>query len=83
MPFPFLLLAMLICLLVLGSYMKDKQETKVYTNLISLIGALEIIMYVMMAVYSYIQDEYLILMFLGIGMLGLLATNILFVAYYR
>ena len=82
-PFPFLLLSMLICLLVLGSYLKDKQETKVLTNLISLIGALEVIMYVMMAVYSYIQEEFLILMFLGIGMLGLLATNILFVAYYR
>ena len=82
-PFPFLLLSLLLCLLVLGSYLKDKQETKVFTNLISLIGSLEVIMYVMMAVYSYLLEEYLILMFVTIGIIGLLAANIIFVSYYR
>lgn len=53
-PFPFLLAAMLLSLLVLGSYLKDKQSTKVYTNLICLIGSLEVIMYVMMAIYAYL-----------------------------
>ena len=51
-PFPFLLIAIFICFLVLGSYLKDKQFTKVRTNLIALIGSLEIILYVMMVLYA-------------------------------
>ena len=82
-PFPFLLCAMLLTLLVLGSYLKDKHFTKVLTNLIACIGSLELIMYVMMAAYAYSLDETLILMFVGIGFFGLLASNILFVSYYR
>lgn len=40
-------------------------------------------MYVMMAVYSYLLGEYLILMFVIIGVIGLFAANIIFVSYYR
>lgn len=82
-PFPFLLLALLICLLVLGSYLKDKQATKVLTNLIALIGSLEIIMYVMMVVYAYALGETVILILVLIGLFGLVATNILFVSYLK
>jgi len=74
---------MLLSLLVLGSYLKDKQRTKVKSNLIALIGSLEIIMYVMMIIYAYLLDQILALIFVGIGFLGLLATNILFASYYR
>lgn len=54
-----------------------------FTNLISFIGALEIIMYILMVIYSYALEEYLILMFVVIGLIGLLASNIIFVAYYK
>jgi hypothetical protein len=82
-PFPFILSAMLLCLLVLGSYLKDKHFTKVTTNLIALIGALEIIMYLMMIGFAYVLGEVLIMIFATIGFLGLIATNILFLAYFR
>ena len=74
---------MLLCLLVLGSYLKDKSSTKVKTSMICLIGCLEMILYVIMGLYAYSMDETLILLFIGIGICGLMATNILFVAYYR
>ena len=83
LPFPFLLTAVLICFLVLGSYLKDKVFTKVKTNLIACIGALELVMYSIMVGYAYQIDEILILVFTFIGLAGLLASNILFVAYYR
>ena len=81
--FPFLLTALLLCFLVVGSYLKDKPSTKVLTNLIALIGSLELLMYVMMAIYAYLLDEVLILIFVVIGLLGLVASNVLFVSYLR
>ena len=48
---------MLLCLLVLGSYLKDKVYTKVTTNIIALIGSLELVMYLLMVIYSYALDE--------------------------
>ena len=82
-PFPFLLTSILICFLVLGSYLKDKHFTKVTTNIIALVGSLEVVMYVMMVIYAYSTEEYLILVFSLIGTLGLLASNILFLSYYK
>ena len=38
-PFPFLILTLILCLIVLGSYIKDKISTKVLSCLIALIGA--------------------------------------------
>ena len=40
-------------------------------------------MYAMMAVYAYLLEEYFILIFVGVGLCGLLASNILFVAYFK
>lgn len=51
-PFPFILLSIFLCFLVLGGYLKDKFATKVPTNLIVLIGASETIMYILMIGYS-------------------------------
>ena len=74
---------MLLCLLVLGSYLKDKHFTKVISNLIALIGSLEIIMYLIMIIHSYALEEYGAMALCLIGFLSLIATNILFTAYYR
>lgn len=82
-PFPFLLAAMLLCLLVLGSYLKDKAYTKVITNIIALVGSLELAMYLLMVFYSYALDEIGAMVLSLIGFFALLATNILFTAYYR
>ena len=51
-PFPFLLLAVFVSFLVLGSHLKEKFFTKVLTNLIALIGAFELVMYLLMVVYA-------------------------------
>ena len=82
-PFPFLLAAVLLSLLVLGSYLKDPQTTKVYTNLIALIGLLEIFMYVLMAVFAFALDEIVIMILVCIGIAGLVGANVLFAAQYR
>ena len=37
-PFPFLIFSVILSLLVLGSYIKDKFFTKVYSNLIALLS---------------------------------------------
>lgn len=40
-------------------------------------------MYLMMAVYAYLLGEVMILIFTLIGLFGLLATNILFLSFYK
>ena len=82
-PFPFILVAIFICFLVLGSYLKDKFYTKIVTNLICLIGCLEVVMYVMMIIYAFIMDEWLILICCACGLGGLLVTNTIFLIYYK
>ena len=82
-PFPFILISIFICFLVLGSYLKDKFYTKVLTNLICLIGSLEIVMYIMMVLMAYFTEEYLILCFSGLGLVSLIVDNIIFVVWYK
>lgn len=55
-PFPFILAAIIMSLLVFGSYIKDKFTTKVITNLVSLIGTLEGLMYGLMIIFAYTQQ---------------------------
>jgi hypothetical protein len=55
-PFPFILSSVIMSLLVLGSYIKDKFTTKVVTNLVALIGTLEGFMYLLMAIFAYVQS---------------------------
>ena len=52
-PFPFILASIILSLLVFGSYIKDKFTTKVITNLVSLIGTLEGLMYILMIIFAY------------------------------
>ena len=47
-PFPFLIAAIFVSFLVLGSYLKEKFFTKVYTCVLSIIGSFELIMYLLM-----------------------------------
>lgn len=83
LPFPFLLTSVLFGFLVFGSYLKEKHQTKVVSNLIALIGCLEVLMYGMMCAYALALDEGVIFAFVLIGLIGLFASNIFFVVYYR
>lgn len=82
-PFPFLLCAIFVSFLVLGSYLKEKFFTKILTNLISLIGMFEIIMYGLMVGYSVATNQWAILACSIVGLVALLMSNIAFVVYYR
>lgn len=42
----------MLSLLVLGSYIKDKFFTKIYSNLIALLSLQEMLMYILMLAYS-------------------------------
>lgn len=51
-PFPFLILSICFGLIVVGSHIRDKFFTKVYTCLIAFIGSQEMVIYLLMAGYS-------------------------------
>ena len=51
-PFPFFILAICMIIVVSGSFLKEKVQTKFLTCLIFLIGSMEIIQYFSMAVVS-------------------------------
>lgn len=51
-PFPFLFMAVCFALLVLGSYIRDKISTKIYSCLIALITCSEPLIYGLIIAYS-------------------------------
>lgn len=51
-PFPFLFMAICMSLTVAGSYMKEKDSTKIFTCLIFLFGSMEILEYLLIAIYA-------------------------------
>jgi len=81
-PFPFLIASIFVSFLVLGSYLKEKFFTKVYTCLIAIIGSFEILMYGMMVVYAVIEQEWAICAFAGAGFIFLVLANVAFTIYY-
>lgn len=81
-PFPFLIASIFVSFLVLGSYLKEKFFTKVYTCLISIIGSFEVIMYSLMVGFSINQGEYAIGALSAVGLIALLMSNIVFTIYY-
>lgn len=83
MPFPFLLCAIFVSFLVLGSYLKEKFFTKVLTNLISLIGMFEVVMYGLIVGYAISMEQWAIMGCAIVGLVSLFVANIAFVVYYR
>lgn len=55
-PFPFLIASIFVSFLVLGSYLKEKFFTKVYTCMLCIIGSFEVIMYSLMIAYAIAAD---------------------------
>jgi hypothetical protein len=82
-PFPFILTSLILGLLVLGSYIKDKFTTKVLTNLIALTGCLEMLMYLLMVIFAAVQHQWLIMCISIGGLVGLIVSNIVWVVWYR
>jgi hypothetical protein len=82
-PFPFLFFSIMLGLLVLGSYIKDKFFTKVLTNLIALISMSEILMYLLMVAYSgyYAIWGTFVVSFVAVCML--MIANIYFYILYK
>jgi len=82
-PFPFLIASIFVSFLVLGSYLKEKFFTKVYTCLLSIIGSFEVIMYSLMVGFSISTGEYAIAALCLVGLTALLVSNIAFTVYYQ
>jgi hypothetical protein len=82
-PFPFLIATIFVSFLVLGSYLKEKFFTKVYTCLIAIIGSFEIIMYSLMVGFSAYNSEWFICVLCSLGLIFLLTSNIAFTIYYQ
>lgn len=82
-PFPFILSAIFMCFIVLGSWLKDKFFTKVITCLIALIGSFEVLMYTLMVIFSAILSEWTIFFFSAVGLATMIASNVIFFLYYR
>ena len=81
-PFPFLIAAVFVSFLVLGSYLKEKFFTKVYTCLLSIIGSFEIVMYGLMIGFAAAAQEWLIMGLCSVGLISLLIANATFTIYY-
>lgn len=83
-PFPFFFLSICLSLVVLGSYMKERIETKVCTCLIFLIGGWEILEYALIAIYSFRLEEdiYIAGYLAGLGLIALIGSNLAFAFYY-
>lgn len=82
-PFPFLIAAVFVSFLVLGSHIKEKFYTKVYTCLIAIIGSFELVMYILIVAFSYHMGEWAIAVLASVGTSALLTANVLFVVYYQ
>jgi len=82
-PFPFLIASIFVSFLVLGSYLKEKFFTKVYTCLISIIGAFEMVMYALIVGLSYNSEEYAIAALSAVGLVALAISNVAFTFYYQ
>ena len=52
-PFPFMCMTLCILLIAIGSKLKDKQTTKLSTNLVFLIGNMELIEYGLLTLFAY------------------------------
>lgn len=81
-PFPFLIASIFVSFLVLGSYLKEKFFTKVYTCLLCIIGSFEIIMYTLMVAFAITTGESAIAGLSAVGLVTLIITNIAFTIYY-
>ena len=87
-PFPFIFMAICMGLVVAGSQMKERNLTKVNTCLIFLIGSMEILEYLLIAIFAALRSEakyeLLFASFLAfVAVIMLIVSNIAFAVYYK
>ena len=82
-PFPFLILAVCLGLLVMGSYLKDKFLTRILTNLIALVGSLEMLIYILMVCYAGALMQWAAFILSLVAVLTLLTANITFYLLFK
>ncbi len=82
-PFPFLIATVFASFLVLGSYLKEKFYTKIYSCLLAIIGSFEIIMYALMVALSGYAGEAAICGLSAIGFTCLIISNTVFLVLYK
>mmetsp|Transcript_10910 Transcript_10910/g.16558 ORF Transcript_10910/g.16558 Transcript_10910/m.16558 type:complete len:220 (-) Transcript_10910:2542-3201(-) len=70
-------------LVVAGSYMKDKRTTKVNTIFVLLVGSMELVEYILIALYAMTLEKYLESILAGIAVLMLIYSNIAFTVSFR
>ena len=81
-PFPFLIASIFVSFLVLGSYLKEKFFTKVYTCLLCIIGSFEIIMQTLIVGFAFYAGENTIAGLSAVGLISLVIANVAFSIYY-
>lgn len=82
-PFPFLFFSVMLGLLVLGSYIKDKFFTQVLTNLIALISLPELLMYFLLMAYAGYYEIWGAFIPALVSVLMLATANIYFFIVYK
>lgn len=83
MPFPFLLASVFLSLLILGSYFKEREFTKVITCLAGLIACFELPMYALIVGFALSEGLYLVMVLAMVGLVFLIAANVSFAFRYR
>ena len=81
-PFPFLFSGLLMVVVVVDSHMKEKQ-TKIATCLIFLFGSMELLEYVLIAVFANYLEQYLVMLLAIIATVMLILSNVVFGYLYK
>lgn len=82
-PFPFLFTAICMGLVVAGSYMKEKEGTKIFTCLVFLISSMELLEYLLIAIFAALLEEVFASLLAFVAVSVLVASNIVFSIGYR
>ena len=82
-PFPFFFTAICLGLVVAGSYIKDKDGTKVCTCLIFLVSSLELLEYLLIAISAALLEQFFASFLAFVAVIVLVSSNIAFTVCYQ
>ena len=80
--FPHLIAALLIAVIAIGGYLKDR-KSYVPTNMLVFLGPLTFISFIVQCFFAYQQSTRLLFLIMVLAILVKIATNIAFYIYYR
>jgi len=82
-PFPFFFMAFCMCMVVAYSYFKEENHTNIFSSLIFLIGSVEMLQYMLIAVDSMILEQYFASALAIIAIIMLVIANLAFGCLYK